>query len=136
MPNPIYVQPDVVLGAIQYLRTIPELTAIVDPTHIVTEIPSTPTYPYVVVQLGGGSGIWPALDNPALQIDTIGGSKVLCGQIARTVRASVWAIANDRMPAGVLVSGADEMPPAWMPDTIPNPPLPRYVARYRILTHP
>ncbi|TFB96526.1 MULTISPECIES: hypothetical protein [unclassified Cryobacterium] len=136
MPNPVYVLPDAVLATIQYLRTIPELTTLIDSTHIVTEIPSAPTYPYIVVQLGGGNGIWPALGNPALQIDSVGGSKQLCGQIARTVQAAVWAVANDRVPAGVLVSGTEEMGASWLPDTIPNPPLPRYVARYRLLTHP
>jgi hypothetical protein len=136
MPNPIYVQADAPLAVIQYLRTIPALTALIDPAKIVTEIPSSPIYPYVIVQLAGGSGIWPALDEPALQIDSIGGAKPLCGQIARTIRAAVWAIANDTVAAGVLVSGADEMAPAWIPDTVPVPPLPRYTARYRILLHP
>ncbi len=136
MPNPVYVQPDAVLALLQYLRLRPEVTALIPADHLVTEIPSSPTYPYVVVQLGGGNGIWPGLDEPAMQVDTVGGTKYLCGQIARTIRACIWAIANDTVPAGVLASGSDEMGPAYIPDMTPTPPLPRYTARYRVLLHP
>ena len=136
MANPVVVQPDAVLAVLQYLRLRPELTALLPAASLVTEIPTNPTYPYVIVQLGGGSGIWPGLDEPSLQIDTVGGAKVLCAQIARTVRACIWAIASDVVPAGVLASGSDEMAPAYIPDTLPTPPLPRYTARYRVLIHP
>ena len=136
MPYPVYVQPDATLAVIQYLRLRTELTALLPAASIVTEIPTSPTYPYVVVQLAGGSGIWPALDEPAMQIDAVGGAKALCGQIARTIRACIWAIANDTVSAGVLSSGWDQMPPAYIPDTIPTPPLPRYTARYSVICHP
>lgn len=138
MANPIYVQPDPVLALIQYLRGIAELTTVTPAAKVVSELPSSPDYstPYVIVQRAGGTGIWPALDEPAMQVDTVGGSKVLCGLAARTVRAALWAIANDIVPAAVLVSGVDEMPPSWMPDMVPVPPLPRYTARYRVLMHP
>jgi len=136
MANPVYVQPDATLAFLQYLRLRPELTELLPAASIVTEIPTKPTYPYVLVQLAGGSGIWPGIDEPSMQVDTVGGSKASCGQIARTVRACVWAIAGDVMPAGILCSGSDEMAPAYIPDTIPNPPLPRFTARYRLLIHP
>ena len=136
MANPVYVQPDAVLAVMQYLRLRPELTALIANDHIVTEIPTSPTYPYVVVQEGGGTGIWPALDEPALQVDTVGGVKPLCSQIARTVRACIWAIASDVVPAGVLCSGFDTMRMAYLPDQIPTPPLARFVARYSVLMHP
>ena len=138
MPNPVYVLPDAVLAVIQYLRLRTELTALTSAAHVVTEIPPSPDYstPYVVVQLGGGIGIWPAVDEPALQIDTVGGTKVLCNQVARTVHACIWAIANDVVSAGVLSSGATEMGLAYLPDTVPTPPLPRFTARYRVLLHP
>ena len=135
MAYPVAVMPDAVLAVLQYLRARPELTALLPAASIVTEIPSNPTYPYVLVQLAGGTGIWPALDEPAMQIDTVGGAKPLCAQIARTVRGCIWAIANDVVPAGVLASGWDQMPPAYIPDTIPTPPLPRFTARYSVLLH-
>jgi hypothetical protein len=40
------------------------------------------------------------------------------------------------VPAGVLCSGATEMSPAFIPDTLPTPPLARYTARYSVLLHP
>ena len=136
MPNPVYVQPDAVLALLQYLRLRPELTALLPAASIVTEIPTNPTYPYVLVQEGGGTGIWPAIDEPALQVDTVGGTKDKCSAIARTVRACIWSIANDVVPAGVLVSGADTMRMAYIPDTVPTPPLARFTARYSVLLHP
>ena len=136
MAYPVYVQPDPVLAMLQYLRLRTELTVLLPAASFVTEIPTTPTYPYVVVQLAGGSGIWPALDNPAMQVDAIGGTKAQCSLIARTVRACIWSIANDVVPAGVLCSGADTMRMAYIPDTVPTPPLPRFTARYSVLLHP
>jgi len=137
MAYPLAVDPDATLATIQYLRTVTALVpALIPSDHIVTEIPSAPTYPYVVVQEAGGSSIFPAIDNPTLQIDTVGGSKALCNQIARTVKAAVVGIANDIVPEGVLSSGHEEMRRAWIPDTIPTPPLSRYTARYSVLLHP
>ena len=136
MAYPLAVDCDATLAVIQYLRLRTELTALIAADHIVTEIPTTPTYPYIVVQEGGGTGIWPAIDEPALQVDTVGGSKAACSLIARTVRACIWAIANDVVPAGVLCSGADTMRMAYIPDTVPTPPLPRFTARYSVLMHP
>jgi len=136
MANPVYVQPDAVLALMQYLRLRTELMALIASDHIVTEIPASPTYPYVVVQEGGGTGIWPAIDEPALQVDTVGGTKAACSLIARTVRACIWSISSDVVPAGTLCSGFDQMRMAYIPDQIPTPPLPRFVARYSVLMHP
>ena len=137
MPRPLTPLPDPTLATIQFLRTIGQLTALTAAVKIVSELPNNPDYttPYVIVQHAGGNGIWPAFDDAAMQIDVVGGTKVLCGQVTGMVRAAVWAIANDIVAAGVLASGADEMAPAWMPDAIMNPPTPRYTARYRILLH-
>ena len=138
MAFPITVQPDPVIALQQYLRARPELVAITAATKIVSEIPSSPSYatPYIVVQWTGGTGIWPAIDEPSLQVDAVGGSKAVCSLAARTVRACIWAIANDTVAAGVLVSGAEEVAPSWLPDTVPVPPLPRFTARYRVILHP
>lgn len=136
MAYPVYVQPDATLALIQYLRLRPELTALIAADHILDVTPSSPTYPYVLVSEGGGNLIWPAIDEPALQVDTVGGTKYLCSQIARAVAACIAAIANDIVPVGVLCSGWVEMRNAYIPDTVPTPPLPRFTARYRVLLHP
>jgi hypothetical protein len=131
------VQPDAVLAVIEYLRGVSELTALVPAAKIVSAIPAQGTaYPYIVVQRAGGTGVWPAFDRPSIQIDAVGGTKYECGHIARVIRAAIWAIANDVVDAGVLVSGTDEVAPQWFPDTVPTPPLSRYVARYSVLLHP
>lgn len=138
MPNPIRVMPDPVLITIQYLRTISEVTSLVPANRILSALPpQNLTYPYILVSWGAGRGIARGtIDQPSMQIDVVGGSKELCGQIARTVRASIWAIANDVVGAGVLASGEDMTAPQWMPDTTTTPPLSRYVARYSITIHP
>lgn len=137
MANPIYVQPDPVLAVIEYLRDTAEVTALIPANKIVSSIPASNTsYPYIIIQWAGGSGIWPGIDEASVQVDVIGGSKPDCQKIARTVRAAIWAIANDSTSEATLVSGADEVAPQWFPDTVPTPPLSRYTARYRVLLHP
>lgn len=137
MPLPLTQYPDDELALIQYLRTIPAVTALVPSARITTELPPNPTYPVVLIQRAGGVGIWPALDDAALQVDVVAdaGQRRACKILAQTVRAAVLAIANDIVPEGVLVSASEEIGPQYLPDTIPNPPLPRYTARYRVITH-
>lgn len=143
MPLPLTQYPDDELALIQYLRTITEVTALVPGTRITTELPPSPTYPVVLVQRAGGVGIWPALDDAALQVDVIAAARSdaapntrrQCKVLAQTVRAAILAIANDTVAEGVLASGSEEVGPQYLPDTIPNPPLPRYTARYRVITH-
>lgn len=136
MPNPICVLPDPLLAIIRYLRTISEVTALISADHILTAIPAQATdFPYIIVSWGSGAGQWPAIDHPSIQVDVLGGSRELCNQIARTVRAAVWAIANDVIDGTVLVSGEDLTSPQWLPDTTFTPPLSRYTARYRLTIH-
>lgn len=136
MGNPIVVLPDDELAVLQYLKAVPELLALLPATQIRTELPNKPTYPMVLITRGGG----PAhdrgsIDEPALQVDVVGGDKRTCKRITQTVRAAILAIANDTVAEGVLVSASEEVGPAWLPDTIPTPPIPRYTARYRVLLH-
>ncbi len=137
MAFPVTVLPDDELALIQYLRTVPEVTALVPGARITTELPPSPTYPVVLVQRAGGVGIWPALDDAALQVDVVAaaGQRRACKVLAQTVRGAILAIANDTVAEGVLASGSEEVGPQYLPDTIPNPPLPRYTARYRVITH-
>lgn len=136
MAGIVYVLPDPLLCLLQYLRARSEVTALVTSANIITELPPNPSYPYVLLTWAGGDGIWPAIDEAAIQVDVVGGTKPACGLLARTVRAAVWAIRNDTVAAGTLASGSEEIAPQWMPDEIPVPPVPRYTARYRIITFP
>lgn len=136
MPNPIVVLPDDELALLQYLKARPEVTALLPANRMSTEMPAKPTYPLLLVTRAGGPAHDRAsIDEPALQVDVLGGDKRTCKRITQTVRGAILAIANDTVAEGVLVSAAEEVGPAWFPDTIPTPPIPRYTARYRVLLH-
>jgi hypothetical protein len=151
MPYPLTQFPDDELALIQYLRTVAQVTALVDPKRITTELPPAPTYPVVLISRAGGTVIARAIDDSALQVDVVdaAGRRYWCKQLAHVVRSAVLAIANDAIPqtvitvnsqqvtipACVLVSGFEEIGPQYLPDTIPIPPLPRYTARYRVVMH-
>jgi len=141
VPNPITVLPDDELALIQFLRTVPEVTALVPAERITAQLGPQPTYPAVLIHRVGGTaatepGRW--LDWASLQVDVYGpADRRACKALAQTVRAAVLAIANDTVDEGVLCSASEEVPPQWLPDnTLSNPPLPRFTARYRIVLHP
>lgn len=133
--TPLDVLPDANLAVIQYLRSLTQITTLVASDHIISQIPTVPSYPYILVQLAGGQGVWPGLDKPTVQIDCMGGLQEDANLIARTVRAAIWAISNDVVTEGILASGFDEMPPSWMPDMSVTPPISRYTARYKVILH-
>ncbi len=136
MPRPLAIAPDDELATLQYLRSIPQLTALVPAANIIEQLPAKPTYPYLLVQrVAGQSTSSPGLDEPVLQLDSLGGKRFDCKRIILTARAALLAIANDTVPAGVLVSAYEEIGPSWLPDTISVPPIPRYTARIRLLLH-
>jgi hypothetical protein len=141
MPYPLSVLPDAELALIQYLRLIPEVIALVPAARVTTQLAPSPVYPVVLISRAGGSpAVWQALDEPALQVDVLGDvtdkdGKAKCSLLMRTVAAAILAIANDTVPEAVLSSAMEEVGPAWLPDTIPVPPIPRYVARFRVFMH-
>lgn len=132
------VLPDAELALIQYLRGRSEITALVASARITTVRPQEPTYPLVLVHRVGGTALtWNAIDEAAIQIDVLGeqSKQYECNKIARTIQACIMAIANDTVTEGVLVSASEEVGPQWIPDAVVVPPLPRYVARYRVILH-
>lgn len=136
MPNPLNVLPDDELALIQYLRGLTAVTALITAGNIITELPPTPVYPYVLLQRAGGMTSYPsATDEPAIQVDTLAADRHTAKVLMLTVRAAILAIANDTVAAGILSSAYEEVGPAWLPDTVSIPPVPRYVARFRVLLH-
>jgi hypothetical protein len=138
MPYPIVAMPDDELALIQYLRTVPEVTALIPGARITTELPPTPTYPVILIQRAGGVAVnFRGIDEPALQGDVIAdaGQRRACKVLMLNVRAAILAIANDVVPEAVLSSASEEVGPQWMPDTVVTPPLPRYHARFRVVLH-
>lgn len=135
MAFPISPLVDDELALIQYLRGVTSVTDLIPGDRITTELGDKPTYPVILVNRGAGSTIAPGIDEPALQVDVIGGTKGECKRLTQAARAAILAIANDTVPAGTLSSAEEEVGPSWLPDTVPVPPLPRYVFRVRLLTH-
>lgn len=134
---PIVVHADDEIAVIQYLSQVPEVTALCPPDAIRTELPAQPrvSYPTVLITRLAGEGIWPGLDEPVLAVDVYCSTKRDAKRLAQTVRGAILAIANDSVAECVLVSAVEEVGPQWLPDTIPTPPVPRYTARYRVITH-
>lgn len=136
MPDPVIPAPDDELAILQYLRGIPAVTALVPSARITTELAPSPTYPVLLIQRAGGVMAVPQrIDEPAIQVDAVGGTKAQCKRLMLAARAAILAIANDIVAEAVLSSAVEEVGPSWLPDTIPNPPLPRYTARFRVLLH-
>jgi Protein of unknown function (DUF3168) len=135
--RPIVVMPDAPFSVIEYLRSKAEVTNLVPGSRITTAFPPNPVFPLVQIQrIGGKSLVKEYVDEPSIQVDVYGGTQEQCSLIMRTVRAAILAIQNDIVSEGVLVSGFEETGPAWLPDTVPTPPLSRFVARFQILVHP
>lgn len=136
MSYPLAVLPDDELALLQYLRLTPEVVSLIPGGRVTTELPPAPVYPVVLIQrVGGQVAVAQAIDEPAVQVDVVGGTKAQCKKLMLTVRAAILAIADDIVPEAVLSSAYEEVGPSWLPDTVPVPPLPRYVARYRIYLH-
>jgi hypothetical protein len=136
MAYPISVLADAELAVIQYLRSVSAVTDLVPSARITTTLAPKPTYPVILVQrIGGTSKAWQRIDEPALQIEAVGGSRYQCQQVAATVRAALMAIRNDTVSEATLVSAVEEVGIQWIPDAVVTPPLPRFVARYRVFIH-
>ncbi len=138
MAYPITPLPDDELALIQYLRTRSEVTALVPAASITTQLAPSPTYPVVLITRVGGvvsSAPW-RLDISSIQVDVVGPiDRATCKALTQTVRAAVVAIANDTVTAATLVSATEEIAPQWLPDTVSNPPMPRFVSRFRVVLH-
>lgn len=133
--GPIVVHIDDELALIQHLCSIPAITDLCVAGRIATELPAHPTYPAVLITRVSGQEIWPALDEPVIAVDVYGTGKRSAKQLMQTIRGAILAISNDIVPEGVLVSAVEELGPQWLPDTVPVPPVPRYTARFRVITH-
>lgn len=139
MARPLAIAPDDELALLQYLRSLSEVTAVLPADRQGTALPAQVdlvTAPWLIVQrIAGQASAAPGVDEPVVQIDVTGGDRGACKQAILIVRAALLAIANDRMPAGVLVSAYEEIGPSWLPDTLMSPPTPRFTARFRLTTH-
>ena len=138
MPAPISVLPDAELAVIQYLRGIASVTALLPGTRIYTAIPAKAVYPLVLVQRAGGVPLaWQFIDDASIQVDVVGGTRHLCSQIARTVRAALVGIRNDTVAEATLASASSDVGLQWIPEQVEAStiPFPRFTARYSVILH-
>lgn len=126
---------DAELAVLQYLRTVPELTSVLPPDRICTEIPADGRGAFLLVTRVLGEYLAPGVDAAILQVDAVAPAKKTANEIAAVASAALCGIANSIVAEGVLAAGFEELGPAWLPDTISVPPIPRYTARYRVVTH-
>jgi len=145
VPYPIVAFPDATLAVIQYLRSRPEVTDLIDPGNIGPRLPDTPSWPQVMIHRGGGTPVtrqW--VDDAAIQVDAMipadpaqypDGPKQ-CADLIAAVVACLSAIADDTVPEAVLCGARIDVGPLWMPDPVSQPPLSRYVARATVTLHP
>lgn len=133
--QPLVVHADAELAVIQFLSALDAVVALVPYARISSELPARPVYPAVLVTRVSGQVIYPALDQPAIAVDVYGTDKATAQRLMQTVRGALLSISNDRVPECVLVSAEEELGPQWLPDTVAATPIPRYTARYRVLTH-
>lgn len=93
-------------------------------------MPSKPTRPNLVVSRVGGSPVvkW-AVDQPRLQVDVWGVSKVQARDTAASALSALYVMPGQAGAAeGAFVSDVDvTVGLLWQPDDAQNPPIPRYL---------
>ena len=135
MSLPLVVMPDVPKVALDYLRTIPEVTTLTP--RISTQSPATPVYPYVTVQrVGGNEVVEFRLDRANLQLDAWGTNEAEASLVIRTVIAALKAARGYQHPTAVIAAAELVLSPQWIPDTTRTPPTPRFVASVALTVHP
>lgn len=127
--------PDAVLVARTFIAGHPAVVAL--GPRVGSRRPENSTGPVVVIRQIGSEAVrrqW--LDRASLQIDAYAADQASASLLARTVSAVLAAAANEVTPVGVLVSADEETGLAWLPDTLLEPPAPRWLLGVSVLTHP
>jgi hypothetical protein len=109
-------------------------------TRVLSQLPSSPTYPLVVIyRFGGVPPVREWVDQARLQFDCWAADDVTASQVARTVRAAVHNLEGYSNPTLGSVSGVDDVEgPRWgIEDTsVPATGTARYVLTLTVYTHP
>jgi hypothetical protein len=134
--------PDVEQLLWSFLRDQPEVTALVDPTRIVSHTPDTTSGPWVRIRRIGGV---PLIDRPLVleqarvQFDVYGGTKSQAYTLAETIRQ----VCSDRLVgqhAEGVVTGVTYLTLIYLPDseveTQGGGPRPRYTFDMLPITKP
>jgi hypothetical protein len=135
----LYLPVDIEALIYGFLSTQSEVTSIVG-GNIFTVTPKDPSakFPYVRFSRIGGlppqnHPLW--IDQPRVQFDCYGGPKKLAWTLAATIQSLLSYRITGPHPEGV-VSGVQLVGLIDQPDTVFDPPQPRYIVDTVITTHP
>jgi len=136
MSNVALVLPDAVKATIDWLASDSALVELVA-GRISTSSPAAPTYPYLTVQRIGGVPIRSSsIDRASIQISAWGSDEDEASLVARTALAALVRMKNYRTAAAVAAVIGIELGLGWVPDTVRNPPAPRFIFSVAVLVHP
>ena len=132
---PLRLLPDVERAVVQFLRASSDVSALVS-QRVSTELPGSPTYPYVTVRLiTGAEIIREHFDAQQIQVDCWADSKASAALLARTVRAAVLTMRSATHDQSVVTQVVTLTTPSWLPDTEVTPPRPRYTFDVQVFIH-
>lgn len=125
--------PDIERLAHDYLLTVTDITTLVG-TRMSSRSAETPTYPYLTLQrIGGSSTNAPdALDTADIQVDAYAATREEANVLIRTVIAAFRAAGGYRNTHGMLAGSFIVTNAQWLPDTLREPPTPRYSATFAL----
>lgn len=132
--SPVRVLPSVEALAVSYLRTSPDIAAIVG-TRIGTELYAGSTPAIWLSLVTGDERVRNHLVAPVLDVRSYGGSKADADLLSRTVHAVMHDMPGLH-PTGVVTDVSALTLPYWMPDEGFEPPRPRYLGTYQCTVHP
>lgn len=136
------VQPDVELAVVNFARAYPSLTNATNGSPaglgatVGTELPASPTWPFVVVQLADSAMTWPGwVARVRLQVDVYADTKKKARDAAFTFIAAFFDLTG--VHNGAVLSGPDLLSgPRYIPDPVTTPARPHYIVDLTITAHP
>ena len=133
---PLRLLVDVEALAVDHLRAHASVAALVG-TRVATELPASPTWPFLTVSLVGGiEKLANHLDEQYLDVMAWADSKTSANLLIRTARAALIEARTTSHARGVVTDVRTSSTPRWMPDDAVDPPRPRYHASFAVTCHP
>jgi hypothetical protein len=134
------ILPDVSRLVSAYLRTVPEVVALVG-GRVYTAFPKqvAKSSSFVLVQRIGGPPVLSlplVLDNAVLQLDAYGGPQAAAHELVATCRAALSELEGEQPNAGGNVTGVVIGALRYVPDETYKPPRPRYVSDLEVYVKP
>lgn len=133
--------PDVSRLVSAYLRTVPEVVALVE-QRVYTAFPKQVSKAacFVLVQRIGGAQVQLTralvVDTATIQLDAYGGPQSAAHDVVATCRAALAELEGEQPNGAGNVCGVVVGPLRWVPDETYKPPRPRYVSDLDVTVKP